>query len=890
MRKKLLPVAILSSIFALTTLTGCNQDEIASVKKDLETQIKEIQDQINELQTQINELKDEMDTSIAEVKEEFTVQIETLSNSIDELEEELVALKAKHDEDKAALQADYDSKIAALNTAFNDQVTALQKDISANSQAIVDLTTKLANDKAELEADYNKKIEELALADQKARDELNTQLTNLINQLTETFNAALATLQSNITANSEAITALTNKHNQDKVALEEDYKARIASLAESDQAAREALEASLTQAINDLDEQYAQAVEALQNDINSNADDIEKLTAKLESDKLALQADYNQKIKDLGDSEKAAREAIEEQHKKDIAALDEKFEKELADLSEQLEENTAKLANLSAKHAQDIENLISDYTKKIVEQEEYDSAARQKLNEELSASINALNKNFAAEVAALQTSINANTKAIADLTSKHNNDVATLEADYNKKIKDLDDKYIEEVADIYSEISDLQSAIGDLTTEMNTQIATIQADYQGQINDLTGRVSTLENVSTHTVRFEVDGLEIPDQLVKHGEKATRPELSDQAGYYYDSDWYIYNEDETYAEPWFFYSASVTEDITLHMLRFPESYEITLDENYPEGSVYVKAGLAYTGEYFTCPVPTYADHSFEGWYYGDIQVTDTNGDSIVPFTFADDITLVARWGIIHDGQSIETAYTVDEVIDLMSGYSVGDWSDDEVYVKGTFATGSIYNPGHESFSAYTVNHDAMSSVVFQIYHAVLDSSIPNEYGCDGCLDNASFVIRGYLHLYQDSSGIKYELAYDKDRTSPTIVVLEGATKKEDIPTQSILVNEALSIISGLDNNEVTTEIYTVYGYVTDVEEAWSSQYKNITFNIGAYSSATEKLKIFRFSCTEEFANQIQNGVLLRMVCKLQKYYKNGTATPEAASISSIDIVM
>ena len=891
MRKKVLPIAILSSIFALSTLTGCSKDEIASVKKDLETQIQEIQDQISELQNQIDNLKEEMNTSINETKEEFNKQIEALAKDIESLENELKELKAKHDQDKLALQQDYESKIAALDSEFNKQVAALQNSINQNSQAIVDLATKLASDKAELEADYNNKIQELAQLDQEARDALNTQLTNQINTLTETFNAALATLQSAIATNNEAITALTNKHNQDKAALEEDYKARIAALAESEQAARVALEEELNQNLNELDEKYAEEVEALQNDINANAEDIEKLTAKLESDKLELQADYNQKIKSLGESEQAAREALEELFKKEMKALDEKYEKELADLQDKIEKNTAEIANLSSKHAQDIENVINDYSRLIKEQEEFDAAARQKLEEELSVRINTLNKNFAAEVASLRTAIVENTQAINDLTSKHNADKAAIEADYNKKIKDLDDKYLEEVTNIYSQISALQTSITNLTNEMNAQIANIQADYQSQINSLTGRVSTLENVPTHTVKFEVDGLEIPDQLVKHGEKATRPELPEQAGYYYDSDWYIYNENETYAEPWYFYSASVTEDITLSMLRFPESYEVTLDENYPEGSTYVKPGLVYTGELFTCPVPSYAEHSFQGWYYGDVQITDSQGSSIVPYTFADNVTLVAHWELVHDGQSIETAYTVEEVLDVMADYTVGQWSETEVYVQGTFAVGTTYNTTHSSFSGFTVDHDALAEKQFQVYSAVLDSSIENEYGADGCLDGASFVVRGYLNLYQYSSGVKYEVAYDKNKSSPVILVLEGATKKEDVPVESITVDQALTIVAELDYNQSTPVKYCVYGWVNKIDDPWTSQYKNITFSIGDSPITTDRIQAFRYSCSEEFANQLYVGAEVKVIGNLHKYYNSDTLEikQEIINITSVVII-
>ena len=917
MKKKLVPILVISSLFALSSLTGCSKEEIAGVKSNLQEQIDEIKTQIEELQAQIATLRSEMNTSIAGVEEEFTQKINALNTEISELENELNALKTKHDQDKAALQSEYQTKVneltdtlnsnvaslqdqvnsgkaalEALTAKHNEDVAALQADynqkinalseselearnalktelessisevdskyeaqvallneaIASNTNAITLLTTKHNEDKAAIEADYNQKLNALAEQDAAARAALKAELEESISQLDSDFDAQIATLQGSINDNASSITSLTNKHDQDKAALEADYNQKISDLEEEDAAARQELEEELTKAIDDLNEEYQKAVEDLQSSIDANKEAIVILTNKLTKDIAAVTADYNAQIKNLAESEQEARAKLQEEFQKAIEDLNGEFSTAILALQDAINANTNAITALVNKHNEDKAALEEDYNSKIAAQEETDLAARNALKSELETQINNLDEEFQNKVLELQTGISDNLAAIATLTETHNNDIlnlvndynkqisdladseqaareklaqdfendlgnlavyfeataqnlessiaantqaindlveqfatdkAALEADYNEKISDLDTKYTQEVASINNQISALQTSVTNLTSEMNQQISNIQADYNEKINALTGRVTDLEQVEYHTVTFDVEGYSVPSQVVKHGEKATRPIVPDAPGYYYEDDWYIYNEDESLREPWYFYSATVTEDITLHLLRFPYSYEIRLNENYPGGTLYTKDGLVYSGEDFTCPVPYYdAQHVFEGWYYGDRQVTDASGNSVIKYDFAGDVILMAKWGSGHDGLTAETAFTVDEALAFMSSYSVGDWSDQEYYVTGTFATGTTYNPTHQCFTGYTVDHMSANTDPFKVYNAALDSSIENKYGADGCLDGATFIVHGYLTLYADATTTAYEVAYDKDKSTPVIVYLDGATEKEE----------------------------------------------------------------------------------------------------------------
>ena len=911
MRNKFIPIALISSLFAISTLTGCSKDEIAGVKNGLQEQIDEINQQIEDLKNEITALRGEMDESISEVSAEFTKKINEINGQIDELETQLNQLKAQHEKDKGEIIADYNNKLDDLQNSYDTHIGSLQDEINTNKAAIESLTAKHNEDKAALEADYNQKINALAASEVEARVALKTELENSLNELDQEYSANMALLQQAISTNSDAITTLTTKHNEDKAELIQDYTNKINALEASELEARNALKLELEQQLAELQEDYEKTVAELQSAISANKDAINLLSNKLTKDLAAVIADYTKQIKDLGEDEQEAREKLEKELNEQIEALEAEFALQIDALQSAINANTDAITNLVNKHNQDKAAIEADYNEKINNLEEDELEARNALKEALEAEIASLEASFAESVLNLQTQITSNLTAITALTQLHNKDIADLTSDYNSKItalaeseKDardalqlefntalsdlnqsfettvqnlqsaidgntelindlteqfesdkaalkedyeakiaaLDAKYAEETAKIYNQISTLQTSITSLTNEMNQQISDIQADYNSKINELTGRVVTLEEVEYHTVTFEAEGATIPSQIIKHGEKATRPVVPECPGYYYDTDWYIYNEDETLAEPWYFYSATVTEDITLHLIRYPESYEIRLNENCPGGSIYMKDGLVYSGEEFTCPVPTYAEHDFLGWYYGETQVTDETGKSLSTYEFAGDITLLAHWSETHDGSSAATAFTVDEVLNYMSSYSVGDWSDREIYVTGTFASGTTYNSQHSSFSGYTVGHDLSSEKIFQIFSAVLDSSIENKYGANGCLDGATFIVRGYLNLYSDGSVVKYEVAYDKDKSNPVIEYLEGATEK---------VNDGIEYIKGENatNCVVTVNGFDYEGIKVGTAKLAGNMYiqvpedtRRITFYAAAWNGKTAEVSI------------------------------------------------
>lgn len=793
---------------------------------------------------------DSMNNKIQHKLDELQAEIDEIQNQITTLREEMEA------------------EIEENKTSFQNQIDAANAEIASLTTDLKELVSKHNEDKASIEEDYNSKL----------------------SALTTTLNNNVSTLQSSINATNEQITTLKNKHDQDVASIQADYNQKINKLSEDDSQARADLQEELENQINALDEELEQQVASLQSSINSNSLAITNLVNKHNEDVTNLTKDYEDKIAALGDSEASAREELTTTFNNQLAELNSTLVENITNLQTSITANSNAIASLTTKHSQDIANVTSEFNQKLLEQEQTDSAAREALKTELNNNIASLNQQLTSSISALETSVIQDIASLNDFKTQYASDVAALQADYNQKISALDEKYDTQVAAINTQIVALQNSVTSLTNTMNSTISNIQADYTNKINELTGRVSDLEEVETHTVSFEIYGdyeLDIPSQVVEHGEKASRPYISEDLGYSYSECWYSW--DGIYLEPWYFLSSPVTEDITLITYIYAKSFDLKLNDNKPGSYDYYHSSQVTSGQNFSCPIPTYEDHVFEGWYYGDTKVTDNQGNSLAPFNFAAVITLTAHWESIHDGQSVETAFTIDELLSYIGEFTPGQWSDSELYVKGTFSTGTTYDTSHGSFTGYAKGYESGSASPFKVYSALLDSSITGDYAANGCLDNADFVVRGYATFFQGSdSSLTYEIAFDKNKTSPYILELTGATEQSDLPITSILVDEALSIINGLSDNEETTSRYAVYGYVTEVVEAWNSTYGNITFKMGTTSSATETLTVFRAKCDQSTGNAITQGVLLRITCTLQKYSKGGVTTPETKGIYEINI--
>lgn len=343
MRKKLLPIAIFSSLFAITSLTGCNEEEFANLKNDFQTQLDEVKEEIKGIKTQITTLKDEMSESIEAVKSDYQAKIDKVNIDIKGLEDDLDALEAKHNKDKADIEADYNSKLTNLTTAFNTSVSELNTKIETNKTELTNLTNKHAQDILDVTSAYEAAISDLSASEKEAREALEEAFNTSITSLNESFEAEVATLEGDISANKDAIAILTDKHNNDLAAVIIDYQKALSDLASKEASERASLKEELESSIASLNTSFSEQVTALQASINANSTAITNLTNQFNADKAALQSDYNAKI----------------------TALDNKYATEVSNINTAISALQTSLSSLQTELNTAITNIQSDYQSQI---------------------------------------------------------------------------------------------------------------------------------------------------------------------------------------------------------------------------------------------------------------------------------------------------------------------------------------------------------------------------------------------------------------------------------------------------------------------------------------------------------------------------------------------
>ena len=107
--------------------------------------------------------------------------------------------------------------------------------------------------------------------------------------------------------------------------------------------------------------------------------------------------------------------------------------------------------------------------------------------------------------------------------------------------------------------------------------------------------------------------------------------------------------------------------------------------------------------------------------------------------------------------------------------------------------------------------------------------------------------------------------------------------------SLTVAQALDIINGMNNGDITTDEYTVKGIVTGYN--YSAQYKNISFYLADAADATDKLYVYRankFNDAEILFCMLRTGDKVVVKGKLQKYYNETSqkVTPEITTGGTI----
>lgn len=157
-------------------------------------------------------------------------------------------------------------------------------------------------------------------------------------------------------------------------------------------------------------------------------------------------------------------------------------------------------------------------------------------------------------------------------------------------------------------------------------------------NSIIATPTSDSSIVYHTVSFDCDGFgQIEDQMVQHGDKASKPDDPSRDGYHLTG--WMYQ-----GETWSFSGYVVTTDMVLTAAWEPNEYTITKINGADEATQTIKYDSTYK-----LGSTTKDGYHFVGWFSEECcngkKYTDENGNSLTKFNELSDITLYA--GFAYD---------------------------------------------------------------------------------------------------------------------------------------------------------------------------------------------------------------------------------------------------
>ena len=142
--------------------------------------------------------------------------------------------------------------------------------------------------------------------------------------------------------------------------------------------------------------------------------------------------------------------------------------------------------------------------------------------------------------------------------------------------------------------------------------------------------------------------------------------------------------------------------------------------------------------------------------------------------------------------------------------------------------------------------------------------------DQCTLNAKVKVKCTLKYYVSTSEEgKYAVETGK---VISVEILEAGDAP--VVVEEIDVAKALEIVNGLEEGKTTEKEYAITGYVTEVTSAWSDQYKNMSYKIGASADAKDVLEVFRTKLADGVdSSKIVAGAKVKVTAYLEKHVQN-----------------
>lgn len=154
--------------------------------------------------------------------------------------------------------------------------------------------------------------------------------------------------------------------------------------------------------------------------------------------------------------------------------------------------------------------------------------------------------------------------------------------------------------------------------------------------------------------------------------------------------------------------------------------------------------------------------------------------------------------------------------------------------------------------------------------------------DQCTLNAKVKVKCTLKYYVSTSEEgKYAVETGK---VISVEILEAGDAP--VVVEEIDVAKALEIVNGLEEGKTTEKEYAITGYVTEVTNAWSDQYKNMSYKIGASADAKDVLEVFRTKLADGVdSSKIVAGAKVKVTAYLNKYVKTADDGVKTVSLQA-----
>ena len=106
-------------------------------------------------------------------------------------------------------------------------------------------------------------------------------------------------------------------------------------------------------------------------------------------------------------------------------------------------------------------------------------------------------------------------------------------------------------------------------------------------------------------------------------------------------------------------------------------------------------------------------------------------------------------------------------------------------------------------------------------------------------------------------------------------------------QEVTVAQAIEIGNALDRGATSSDFYKITGYITNIVEGYSEQYKNVTFWMSdTEGDEAQTFEAYRISCDASIADKIVEGAQVTVTAQIQHFYKE--AKPEEGK-DELDVI-